>query len=194
MREYLAVLLPLLRGETVAYAGERFRVNAQLSVPGSPTAPPVLLAALGTKMLQLCAEQTDGTITWMVGPKTLEGHIRPVLTAAAEAAGRPAPRIVVGLPMCVTDDVEAARARAARNYVRYGTLPSYRAMLDREGVEDPSSICVIGSEASVRDQLAVLESAGATDFYPAVFGSRDEHIRANTFLRSVVTNGRLAAV
>jgi F420-dependent oxidoreductase-like protein len=194
MREYLAVLLPLLRGEAVTFGGERFRVNGQLSVPGSPAPPPVLLAALGTKMLQLCGEHTEGTITWMVGPRTLESHIRPVLNAAAEAAGRPAPRIVVGLPLCVTDDVEAARARAARNYVRYGTLPSYRAMLDREGVEDPASVCVIGSESSVRDQLAALESAGATDFYPAVFGSRDEQARAHTFLRSVVADGRLAAV
>jgi F420-dependent oxidoreductase-like protein len=145
MREYLGVLMPLLRGEAVEYAGERFKVNAQLSVPGSPPAPPVLLAALGTRMLQLCGEQTDGTIKWMVGPRTLESHICPALNEAARAAGRPAPRVVVGLPMCVTDDVEGARARAARIYARYGTLPSYRAMLDHESVEGPVDVCVIGS-------------------------------------------------
>ena len=90
MQEYLAVLMPLLRGEAVNFSGQHFKVNAELSVPGSPPAPPVLLAALGTRMLRLCGEQTDGTITWMVGPRTLESHIAPILHAAASEAGRPA--------------------------------------------------------------------------------------------------------
>jgi len=194
MQEYLAVLMPLLRGEAVNFSGQHFKVNAELSVPGSPPAPPVLLAALGTRMLRLCGQQTDGTITWMVGPRTLGSHIAPILHAAASEAGRPSPRIVVGLPMCVTDDVDAARARAARNFARYGTLPSYRAMLDREGVDGPDEVAVIGSEDAVRERLAAFESAGATDFYPSVFGSSDERTRAYGLLRSVASDGRLAAV
>jgi alkanesulfonate monooxygenase SsuD/methylene tetrahydromethanopterin reductase-like flavin-dependent oxidoreductase (luciferase family) len=131
MQEYLAVLQPLLQGESAAFTGRRFKSQIQLAMP-EISRPSVVLAALGERMLRLAGEQTDGTATWMVGPRTLASHVTPIITTAARAAGSPSPRIIVGLPICVTDDPEAARARAARAFERYGQLPSYKAMLDRE--------------------------------------------------------------
>src|SRR5579859_4048097 len=97
MREYLAVLQPLLHGEAVAFSGSRIKAQTQLSMPEA--APPsVVLAALGERMLAVAGEHTDGTMTWMVGPKTLASHVTPTIRAAAQAAGRPSPRIIVGLP------------------------------------------------------------------------------------------------
>ncbi|MBV9546637.1 MAG: TIGR03564 family F420-dependent LLM class oxidoreductase [Chloroflexi bacterium] len=194
MREYLNILQPLLRGEPVDFAGRQLKGKGQLTLP--PVEPPsVLLAALGPRMLRIAGEQSDGTITWMVGPKTLESHVVPVLRSAAQAAGRPEPRIVVGLPVCVTDAPDPARERAARNFARYGELPSYRAMLDREGVAGPADVAVVGSEAEVERQLRVIESAGATDFNANVFGSGPEQERGYEFLRSIgVVHGRGAAV
>lgn len=92
MKEYLASLMPLLRGETVRSTGERVTTNAfaPLDVPGA--APPVLVAALGTTMLRLAGTVADGTMTWMTGTATIAEHIAPTIAAAAEAAGRPAPR------------------------------------------------------------------------------------------------------
>lgn len=52
MREYLAVLQPLLRGEQVDFSGETLRGSGSLTVPSLPT-PPVLLAALAPAMLGL---------------------------------------------------------------------------------------------------------------------------------------------
>jgi alkanesulfonate monooxygenase SsuD/methylene tetrahydromethanopterin reductase-like flavin-dependent oxidoreductase (luciferase family) len=130
-------------------------------------------------MLRLAGGVADGTMTWMTGPATVASHITPSITAAAEAAGRPAPRIVVGLPVCVTPDVDAARERAARDFVAYGYMPSYRAMLDREGAEGPADVVVVGDEESVVAQLAAVAEAGATDFVAAPFGSADD--RARTF-------------
>jgi alkanesulfonate monooxygenase SsuD/methylene tetrahydromethanopterin reductase-like flavin-dependent oxidoreductase (luciferase family) len=98
---------------------------------------------------------------------------------AAEAAGRPAPRVVVGLPVCVTSDVGAARERAARDFVTYGYMPSYRAMLDREGAEGPADVVVVGDEEAVAAQLTTVAEAGATDFVAAPFGGADD--RARTF-------------
>jgi alkanesulfonate monooxygenase SsuD/methylene tetrahydromethanopterin reductase-like flavin-dependent oxidoreductase (luciferase family) len=69
----------------------------------------------------------------MTGPATIKSHVAPSIRTAAEEAGRPAPRIAVGLPVCVTDDPAAARACAAEEFAIYGMLPSYRAMLDKEG-------------------------------------------------------------
>src|SRR4030095_7297076 len=111
MKEYLAVLGPLIRAGSVSYAGEEYRVNAQMSVPGA-TACPILLAALAPKMLALTGREADGTITWMTGPKTLREHTVPRICEAAAAAGRATPRVVVGLPIAVTTDVAGARGSA----------------------------------------------------------------------------------
>jgi F420-dependent oxidoreductase-like protein len=193
MREYLAILLPLLRGETVSVAGERLKCEGQIVVHGA-TPPPVLLAALGPRMLRLAGEQTDGTLTWMAGPKTIAKHIAPHLNAAAEEAGRQKPRIVVGLPLCVTDDFDSAHTRAARIYDRYGQLPSYRAMLDREGAAGPADVAIVGTETEVTQQLAALEQAGATDFCASVFGSAEQKERGYALLRSMVAHGRSTPV
>jgi F420-dependent oxidoreductase-like protein len=193
MQEYLAILMPLLRGEPVEYAGKRLKANTQISIAGAG-APSVVLAALGERMLRLAGELTDGTALWMVGPKTLEEHIAPTINKAAQAAGRPAPRIFVSLPICVTDNPAAARERAARSLSFYGQLPSYRAMLDREGAEGPADVMLVGNEREVERQLARLEEAGGTDFTAAPLGSADDHRRTLQFLESVVAHGRSTPV
>src|SRR5205807_8003482 len=100
MQEYRAILQQLLHGQSVAFPGQRLKSQIQLAMPEAPP-PSVVLAALGERMLRLAGEQTDGTVTWMVGPKTLAAHVTPIITEAAGNAGRPAPRIIVGLPICV---------------------------------------------------------------------------------------------
>jgi 5,10-methylenetetrahydromethanopterin reductase len=193
MREYLAILQALLHGQSVAFAGKRFRSQIQLAMP--EVAPPsVTLAALGERMLRLAGELTDGTATWMVGPKTLAEHITPIITEAARAAGRPSPRIIVGLPICLTDDPEAARARAARIFERYGQLPSYKAMLEREGAASPADVAVVGSEAEVERQLTEIERAGGTELNASVFGSAEEQQRTFAFLQTHVANVRSTPV
>src|SRR4051812_28343090 len=131
MREYLSALMPLLAGENTEVVGETLTAKAAIDIHGAAPVP-VLVAALGPKMLQLAAEHTAGTVTWMTGPRTLGDHTVPTITAAAEAAGTGPMRIVAALPVCVTDDPAAARERAATVFSVYGFLPSYRAMLDRE--------------------------------------------------------------
>jgi F420-dependent oxidoreductase-like protein len=193
MREYLAILQPLLQTQAVAFAGKRFKSQAQLTVPNA-SPPSVVLAALGERMLRLAGEQTDGTATWMVGPKTLAAHVTPIITEAARRAGRPAPRIIVGLPICITNDPEAARTRATRAFERYGQLPSYRAMLDREGAADPTDVAAIGSESEVERHLAKLERAGATELNASVFGSAEDQQRTFEFLQTQVAHVRSTPV
>lgn len=172
-REYLSVLVPLLRGERVSFSGEFFRINAGVSVPGVQ-APSVLISALAPVMLRTAGELADGTITWMVGPKTLENHVVPRITRAAQAAGRPKPRIVVGLPVAVVDDVAAAREKAARSFQVYGALPNYRRMLDMEGAAGPADVAIVGDEAAVERQLRALAAAGATDYIAGMFPVGDD--------------------
>ena len=129
-------------------------------------------------MLKVTAELADGTITWCTGPETLGGHTIPTINAAAEAAGRPAPRVVAALPVCVTTDVDGARARAAKIFAIYGQLPSYRAMLDREGVEGPADIAIVGTAAEVTERIGALADIGVTDFAAVEFGADPDETAA----------------
>jgi F420-dependent oxidoreductase-like protein len=173
MRDYLDVLLPLIRSGKVSHQGKTITGRGQITVPDA-TNFPVMIAAMAPKMLELAGAIADGTILWMTGPKTTETHIIPTMHAAAAAAGRPTPGTVMGLPVCVTNDVAAARERAAKDLVVYGQLPSYRAMLDREGADGPADIGIIGDEKTVRARIAALTSCGATDFLASCFGTEEE--------------------
>ncbi len=172
MREYLAALLPLLRDRGVGFQGETLKAMGQITLPPCDP-PPVLLAALAPRMLSLAGAVADGTITWMVGAKTLGSHIVPSITSAAEKAGKPEPRVVCALPVAVCDDVDDARERAGNAFAVYNQLPSYRAMLDHEGAEGPRDVAILGDEESVREQIDNVVSQGATEFVAVMFHERD---------------------
>jgi alkanesulfonate monooxygenase SsuD/methylene tetrahydromethanopterin reductase-like flavin-dependent oxidoreductase (luciferase family) len=104
----------------------------------------------------------------MTGPQTIESHIGPKLRQAASEAGRPEPRIVAGFPTVVTDDPDAVRGRISEALTMYGTLPSYRAMLDREGVAGPAEVALVGNEKALDQELDRLRDIGVTDFNAAV--------------------------
>ena len=191
MREYLSVLLPLLDGRPARFRGEEYRVAAELTVPGV-TRVPVLVAALGPQMLKLAGKMVDGTVTWMGGPKYIAETAVPLISQAAVAAGKPAPRIAAGFPLAVTSNKEAARASAAQVFAVYGQLPSYRAVLDIEGAADASSVAIVGSEEEVEAQIRALAASGVTDFnamlYP-VEGDRAAEGRSMEFLAGLAKRG-----
>jgi len=178
MREYLEILMPLLAGEQVTFAGETLSASTFGPMQITAPAPDVLVAALGTVMLNIAGRMASGTITWMTGPTTIGEHIIPTINASAAEAGRPVPQIGVGLPVCVTADAAAARAIAAEVFAVYGHLPSYRAMLDREGAAGPADVAIVGTASEVADQVKRLADLGTTDFCGAPFGSGDQ-IRAS---------------
>ena len=190
MREYLSLHLPLLHGQQASFEGETLtaRTMGAGEAPGAPP-PPVLLAALAPRMLELAGSRADGTVTWMTGPATIEDHIGPNIRAAAEEAGRPAPRIAVGLPVSVTADPDGARESAARTFAVYGQLPSYRAMLDREGAAGPGDVAIVGDEEAVAAGIRRVFEAGGTEFSAAAFGSRDDMKRTRALLVELARAG-----
>ena len=175
LREYLSVLGPLSKNQPANFDGEDYRVHGGIAAKGSPGFG-IVVAALGEQMLRVTAAMADGTLTWCTGPATLAGHTIPTINKAADEFGRPAPRIIAALPVCVTTDKEAAAARAAKVFAVYGTLPSYRAMLDREGAAGPADIAITGSVAEVQDRVAALADIGVTDFAAVEFGATPEEI------------------
>ncbi len=184
MREYLEVLMPLVQGRQASFQGELYRVSAGLQVPGG-TPVPVLVAALGPKMLAIAGRLADGTATWMTGIKTLASHIVPSIREAAKAADRPEPRVIAALPIAITHDSARAREVAGKLFQLYGSLPSYRAMLDREGAQGPGDVALVGGETQLRAELRRLAESGATDFAASPFAADEGAVdRTLAFLRS----------
>jgi 5,10-methylenetetrahydromethanopterin reductase len=174
MREYLSVLVPMLKGEAVNFHGQKLTAisGGPLSRFTQPT--PVYVAALGPVMLKMAGELAEGTVTWMAGTQTIATHIAPKIKEAASAVGRPAPRIVVGLPVCVTSDRAKAKERIDGELAIYPNLPSYRAMLDLEGANSASDVAFVGTAEEVTASIDRLADAGATDFTAAVVGDQQE--------------------
>jgi len=163
--EYVQILTALLRGEQVTFAGREFTVNAgPLPLPDGLEVP-VLVAALGPRLLRVAGQYTAGTIPWMANARAIETHIAPVIRKAAAEAGRPAPRIAAGLPVAVHDDVAEARAAAAEQFATYGQLPNYQRVLAHGGLSGPAEAVIVGDEASVTRQIKTLFEAGATDVW-----------------------------
>ncbi|OBK48181.1 LLM class F420-dependent oxidoreductase [Mycobacterium sp. 1081908.1] len=184
--EYLDGLLPLLEGKDANATGETVTTRGAVRVPGAPAPPPVYIAALGPQLLRLTGRRCAGTETWMTGPKTLAEHVGPTLRGAAAEAGRPegAVKVAASLPIAVTDDVDGLRAQAAEQFALYGQLPSYRAMLDREGYRDPQDAAIIGDERVVTERLDELRAAGVDEFVAYAFDTSDEgRARTRSLLR-----------
>lgn len=167
MREYLSILRPLLRGEPVSFHGELLAAEVALALPVVANVP-VVVAALGPEMLKVAGELADGTITSWAGPRALETAVVPAIARAASEAGRPAPRILAGLPIGISDDPQRAREALAPGVAHYNELPSYRRLLDIEGAEHPADLALLGTESELDRALAGLESAGVTDFLAQV--------------------------
>ncbi len=191
MREYLSVLGPLLRGETTTFAGEQYNVNnVTLTVPGQKPVP-ILVAALGPVMLKLAGEMADGTVTWMTGPNTLENYIIPSINQAANGAGKPDATVAAGFPIVLTNDPDSARERIAKELQIYGMLPSYRSMLDKEGIEGPADLAIAGDEAELRRKIQQLKDVGVTDLCASIVAPDTEtYDRTRDFLSSELSAAR----
>lgn len=136
----------------------------------------MLLAALGSVMLRTAGELADGTVTVWTGVRTIATHIVPRITAAADGAARPAPRVVVNLPIAVTDDPEDERAWIAGHFGASSLMPSYRAMFEMEGARSGADVVVVGDERHVKNELHRFADAGAMDFLAVPFGSSNRSL------------------
>ncbi|HEV7865521.1 MAG TPA: TIGR03564 family F420-dependent LLM class oxidoreductase [Acidimicrobiia bacterium] len=196
MREYLTALRPALDGQPVDVDGETLRAHTlmgPLTVDDAGRPIPVLVAALGPALLRVAGELADGTLTWMAAPSVIGDRIAPSITAAAEAAGRPRPRVGVGLPVAVTTDVDATVERAAAQFAIYGTLPSYKRLLDEAGFDGPAGVVIAGDEDEVAARIRALADVGATEFLASPVGSRAERQETLRVLGALAREAAAAA-
>jgi F420-dependent oxidoreductase-like protein len=189
--EYLRIVTAALRGEAVDVDGEEWSTHAPAGTVRSAHPVPVLLAALSPRMLRLAGQYADGAVLWMAPIAAIERHVAPRLAEAAAEAGRPAPRIVAGLPVAVHDDEQEARAAVAAQAVMYADSPAYRRILAIGGAGSPADAAIVGDEKAVEAQLRTLLDAGATDIHahivPAGPDPRASTTRTRTLLRELTT-------
>jgi F420-dependent oxidoreductase-like protein len=161
-REFFDAMEPLLAGKPADVVGEQVSAHGELNIAAKPT--PILLAALGPRMLKFAGARAAGTTLGQCGPKTIASYVKPMLDAAADAAGRPPPRIMALVRICVTDDKPAAKAFAQEVSAFYQSIPSYAAVIAKEGLDAPEDLHLTGSWQEILDTLAQYGEAGATDF------------------------------
>ncbi|WP_436789983.1 TIGR03564 family F420-dependent LLM class oxidoreductase [Yinghuangia sp. YIM S10712] len=187
--EYLQILTSLLRGEAVDFEGDEWTTHAPAGTVRAAHPIRVLLAALSPRSLRVAGTYADGAVLWMAPATAIERHVHPRLTAAAEAAGRPTPRIVAGLPVCVHDDEQEARAAVAAQAVVYAGSPAYQRILAIGGADTPADAAITGNEKAVETQLRALLDAGATDIHahivPAGHDARASLKRTRDLLREL---------
>jgi len=196
MRAYLDVLQEAFRGPgQVDVENELFRVHNPLDITDiAPTA--VLIAALGPVMLRLAGERTDGTILWMADERAIATHVVPTITKAAEAAGRPPPRIVASIPVCHCreDEVDLAVARANRVLSEAEMSPNYQKLLEHGDAREVGDLLAGGSESMIEKRFRAFADAGVTDVSVRILSigdSRDERLASSQRTRECI--GSLAA-
>jgi F420-dependent oxidoreductase-like protein len=180
--EYVRILTGVLRGQDVDLSGDEWSAHTQGRAIPPPHPVPVLVAALGPRLLRVAGEHADGVVLWMAPPRAVETHVLPKLVAAADSAGRPAPRVVAGLPVAVHDDEGEARSAVAANSGMYAGMPNYQRILEIGGADDVASAAIVGDERAVGQQLQGLVDAGATDIWASIVpvGSDRETRTAST--------------
>ena len=181
IRDYLGIVESGKPDDAELEDDDKADAGIELDFP-EPEPYKVVVSALTPEMRKAAGCLADGAVTWMVSQETIRNHTVPEITKAAEDAGRAAPRIAVGLPVCVHDDKERAVARANEVYDIYGQLPTYRRQLDMQGVENPGDLAVVGNESEVEAQLATFFDAGATEIVASVYPAGDD--RRGSFARS----------
>ena len=189
MEEYLQIVKELSSTGKCEFHGELFQVSLAHQIAEARPFP-IMIAAHGPRMLSIAGGLADGAITWMAGPKTVDSYVVPRVHRAAKENGRQTPRICAAAPVAVTENEVEARAVADREYGRYNQLPSFRRMMDIEGVDGPAEVAVVGDEASVEKQLRAFADAGATDLMASIFPVGDNAeasvARTTALLKSLV--------
>ncbi|ARF53920.1 LLM class F420-dependent oxidoreductase [Streptomyces gilvosporeus] len=172
LREFLTALRQLTETGAADFHGELLTAATPIParVPGAEAGVPLLVAAMGPQALRASGELADGILPFLAGPRALAEHIVPAVTAAAEAAGRPAPRIVALAHGVVTDDVDAVREKAAEQLAFYEQIPSYARVIELSGGERAVDVAVIGDEKTIAAEVQRYRDAGATE---VVFGGTE---------------------
>ncbi|BBZ03432.1 LLM class F420-dependent oxidoreductase [Mycolicibacterium chitae] len=179
--EYVRIVAALLRDGEADFDGADWSTHSAGRMAAAEHPIPVLLAALSPRLLRIAGRHADGVILWLASAAALEGAIMPVLAGAAAEAGRPAPRVVAGLPIAVHEDRDEVRAAVAATATGYGAMSNFERIIETGGGSSAADVAIVGDEQAVRDQLERLIAAGATEVWaqPVAVGADRDRRRSS---------------
>lgn len=190
--EYLRIIGGLMAGEDVEFDGDDWVTHSTGRMVALEHPVSVLLSALSPRMLRIAGQLADGVVLWMASAMAIESRIAPALREAASQSGRPAPRIVAGLPVAVHNDAAEARAAVAATSDAYAGMANYQRIIEAGGGRTAADVAIVGDEDAVYRQLGGVIAAGATDIWaqPVVVGDdrgeRKESLRRTRRLLSAL--------
>ena len=192
LREYVQVLKALLHGGSVDFKGSQFTANATMP---EPVDVPVMASALRPRSFELCGEIADGAISWVCPHFYVRDVSLPALRKSAEAAGRAMPSLIVHAPICVDENIEAARDAVREQMGYFPRSPFYARMFASAGFPSSEtdgwtndildSVLISGGEAEVAERLDAIFDWGATEVLASVVmanGSKDSYQRTMKFV------------
>jgi F420-dependent oxidoreductase-like protein len=196
LREYLSVLPDLLRGERTHFAGERVHVDStkvfgRACVEGADV-PPLLVGTMFPVSLRVAGQLADGTVTWLVGPRTLDDVVIPTICHAASEAARPRPKVVASIPiaLCTASDIDRQMRLIDDQLANFVRLPVYQQVLDREGARGPSALAAVGDESELQARLDQFADLGVDEVFGVCFGDDDTLDRTVSFLGQLANDRR----
>ncbi|MGZ0746421.1 TIGR04024 family LLM class F420-dependent oxidoreductase [Haloparvum sp. AD34] len=161
-REYVDVIRQTLSGEEVRYDGEYVQVGGfRLRCDPPEPAPPVEVAAMGPKAVELAGRFADGWHALLFTPDGLRDRLGDLERGASLGDRDPdAVRTTLSLNCCVLEDGERARSLARQHLAFYvgGMGTYYRDALARQGYEERANAIYDAWQAGDREEaLAAID-------------------------------------
>ena len=181
LREYLHVLRALLHTGAVEYEGRWYSANSALS---APVTVPIMASALRPGAFETCGELADGAISWVCPHFYLRDQAVPALRRGAERAGRPTPPLIAHAPVCVTEDLDAARDGVRARLGYFPSSPFYANMFTESGFTNTlesgwtndmlDQVLIAGDEAAVAERIRTVFDWGASELLATPIPAGDD--------------------
>ncbi|WP_165423652.1 LLM class flavin-dependent oxidoreductase [Ktedonosporobacter rubrisoli] len=159
-REYMSVLRAAIETGQVEYQGEFFQVHYHEETTASI---PLIISALGEKAFETAGEISDGALPWLAPIPYLLEKALPALKKGAQSQQRPAPPIIAGVLVALSEDQQAVQRAVLQQIEHYLGLPYYIRLFANAGIplgpdgtgseELISALVAQGSAAAVEQRL-----------------------------------------
>ena len=181
LREYIHILRALMHTGAVEFEGRWYSANA--SIP-APMDVPIMASALRPGAFETCGELADGAISWVCPHFYLRDTAVPAMRRGAESAGRETPPLIAHAPVCVTDDLEAARNGVRARLGYFPSIPFYANMFAEAGFagtpesgwtdEMLDEVLIAGDEATVAERIQTVFEWGADELLATPIPAGDD--------------------
>jgi alkanesulfonate monooxygenase SsuD/methylene tetrahydromethanopterin reductase-like flavin-dependent oxidoreductase (luciferase family) len=199
MREYAGIVREGLGTGSVTFQGHQFTARWKYSAPPRPQVP-IMIGAMGPRMLELAGEIGDGVMLWMCTPAYVRDVAMPRVEAgrARSRAAAPGFEVQACIYISLTSNPDHARRYVRAMLQHYTKLPTYRRFFAGMGFAEDvergvisealiDQVSGIGDELDVRCAIERFRDAGCTLPTVAVLPQHDGSADFATTLQTALS-------